>query len=236
MPPYQSAQTPYQPTSIPPQNPPKSRHNGGFNLGTLAVVALVFVALAFAVLAVYYIMQNNKTKTTVDQQVAAAVDAAKAEQKTQDDKANAEAAKKPYRSYTAPAVIGSLSVKFPKTWNVYADENQEAAELDVFMSPEVVRDEGGYTGPYALRIKLEKRIYADAIKSLQSNVDDGKTTAKAAKVSGINGTRFSGQVLRDKKGVLIMLPLRDKTLTIWTEGNDFVSDFENVIKKLKVVP
>ena len=41
----------------------------------------------------------------------------------------------------------------------------------------------------------------------------------------------------DKQGTMIILPVRDKTLKIWTEGNEFVGDLDKIIlANLSFVP
>lgn len=235
MPPYET-QTPH---STPPAQPmvEQSHHSsskGGF--GMVFLVLLIIATLAFAGLSVYYILQYNKEKTTVDAQVAEGANAAKAEQKQADDAAFAEELKQPYRSYTAPATLGQLTVSFPKTWNVYSEEDQEKAVLNVYMNPEVVKAEKGYAGPYALRIKLQRKVYADELATMDDKLKKGKVIAKSVTVSGIAGTRFEGQIDDDQTGSMIFIPLRDKTLTIWTESGDYANDYNTIIERLSVVP
>ena len=64
----------------------------------------------------------------------------------------------------------------------------------------------------------------------------GKVTAKSVTVSGIGGTRFEGQIDDEQTGSMIFIPLRDKTLTIWTESGDYTNDFNTIIERLSVVP
>ncbi|MBI4101018.1 hypothetical protein HY441_00915 [Candidatus Microgenomates bacterium] len=210
---------------------------GEVNLSIVIMVFLVIGMLALGGLAIYYIAQFNREKTTVDEQAAEAAAAARAEQKQADEADFAERAKQPYRSYTAPPIIGSLTINFPKTWNVYAEEGEgTGAELNVFMNPEAVRGEKTYDGAYALRVSLERTLYTEAVKKLQKAIEKGELTAAAVSVSGISGTRYSGKVAEEHTGILVMLPVRDKTLSIWTESNDYVADFNTIIARLSLVP
>jgi len=46
-----------------------------------------------------------------------------------------------------------------------------------------------------------------------------------------------GQIINGKKGSMVMFPLRDKTLKVWTEADQFVGDFNNsVLPNLTFVP
>jgi hypothetical protein len=229
MPPEQPAPSPIVPVTSSPKG---SR----FSLGKITIVLLAIATLAFGGLSIYYINKYSKEKTTVDAQEAEAAAKARAEQKQTDDKDNAEAQKTPYRSYTAPAVVGAIKVDFPKSWNVYAEESQEAALLKLFMNPEVVRSEKNYDGGYAFRLSLERKLYTDSVKSMQKLIEKGEVKAQPITVSGIAGTRFTGKVTPAHNGAMVMIPLRDKTLTTWTESNDFVNDFNTILERISVVP
>jgi hypothetical protein len=53
----------------------------------------------------------------------------------------------------------------------------------------------------------------------------------------VKGVRLEGFLEKDKEGIMVMFPLRDKTLRIWTESKEFSGDFNNiVIKKLSFSP
>lgn len=231
---------PPQPTQpiLPPTNisPPHSGGGSKPSMGTAITLLFVLGTLAFAGLSIYYITQYNKAKTTVDQQRAEAAAEAKTAQKAEDEAAAIEAAKEPYRSYTAPAVIGALSVQFPKNWNVYATEDQDSAILDVYWNPDVVRSAKGFSGGYNLRVKLEKTLYADLVKKQQKAIEKGEVTAQPVTVSGIAGTRFNGKITADHSGALVVIPLRDRSVSIWTENSDVLADFNQVIERLSIVP
>jgi hypothetical protein len=52
---------------------------------------------------------------------------------------------------------------------------------------------------------------------------------KAAKVPDIIGSRLDGAIEDEKNGVMILLPMRDKTLKLWTNSTQFKADFETHI-------
>jgi hypothetical protein len=74
--------------------------------------------------------------------------------------------------------------------------------------------------------------YAQVLKQFDSAVRAGTVRVSpysAPKVQGIVGARLDGEVIQKKKGSMIMLPLRDKTLKVWTEAEHFIPDFNNII-------
>jgi hypothetical protein len=50
-------------------------------------------------------------------------------------------------------------------------------------------------------------------------------------VPKIVGDYVKGQIQSDKQGEMVLLPLRDQTLAIWTESTAFENDFNNIILK-----
>lgn len=179
-------------------------------------------------------------KNNVDPKIEAAV--AKAEKATTDkkDAEFLEQEKKPLRTYTGPAAYGSISISYPKTWSVYADETaRSSSPLDASMNPGAVP--GLQSGSsVALRVQVVSSSYADVAKSLDSQVKSGKVTVVpyvAAKVPSLTGIRVDGAIADKKEGAMIVLPLRDKTLKIWTEASQYVGDFNNIIlPNLTLVP
>jgi hypothetical protein len=43
------------------------------------------------------------------------------------------------------------------------------------------------------------------------------------------GSRIDGEISQKKQGAMIVMPMRDKTLRLWTESRDYVADFDNII-------
>src|SRR3989344_6030028 len=228
LPPVPSAQQPPTPTSQLPLDPTPAqpepsreelkpqRHS---SLPFILAIVATIIAIGLGVLAIYYVLQYNKEKTTVESQKAKAAEVARSEQKTQDETAFAKEEKFPYSTYEVPAVLGAIKVEYPKTWSVFAIQDESAAtQLDVFMSPQVVLAEKNNTEPYAFRMKLEQKLYTESIKKYQSLAQKGQVTAEAVVVSGISGTRFNGQIDTGRTGSIILLPIRDKTLSLWTEA------------------
>ena len=223
------------PPPVAVEPPPKGgRH---FNLPIFLAAVLLVLTIAMGVVAIYYILKYNEQKSTVDQQKTAAAQTAREEQKQADEAAYAERDKLPYRSYEAPAVLGAIKIEFPKIWNVYAVEEEKSdTQLDIFMYPGVVRAEKSSTEAYALRVKLQRKLYQDVVKANQQKVEKGELKASAVTISGATGTRYEGEVVQGRSGSLILLPVRDKTLSIWTESPDYLNDYNQIIEKLAISP
>ncbi len=197
----------------------------GFILTTLLFIG----ASSFAVWAY---MGRQDYKDNVDQKISVAVKEANEELEAKKEAEFIEREKKPLRTYNGPAAYGSLTVKYPKTWSVYADETGSGGTaVSGYMQPKFVP--GIKSGNnYALRFEVVERDYASEVKKLADGVKKGTVRAKPYRSksdpSSI-GMRYEGEIAKDKQGVLILLPLRDKTIRLWTEANQFVGDYNTII-------
>lgn len=228
---------PSRPIDIPPTEKKPLREKRVLNIPAILAVVMLVLAIALGALAIVYINKYNKAQTNVNQQKNEAAEIAKAEQKKIDEKAFAEASKKPFRTYQAPAVLGAIKLEFPKDWNVYAiEEEGSSTQLDIYMYPGVVRAPQSTIEPYAFRLKLEKTLYTKSLERYQKEVEKGRLTAKSVTVSGITGTRLEGEIQKDRTGVIILLPVRDKTLYLWTESNIYLNDFNGIVERISVSP
>lgn len=236
MPPQQSG--PIMPSHMPsqPGKPPKLPRDKA-KLTFVLSWALGFATIVFAVLAVWAFMAKNTAEDTVNQQIEEAVAAARQAQAAEDAAAEKARAESVTRSYTAPPVFGTLTVAFPKPWNIYVEENEGSKQqLNGFIHPDVVQARKNQDINYAFRFVLERELYTKSLDGFERDIDQGKVRANAVTVSGISGTRLTGEIERDRSGTLILLPVRDKTLRLWTYGTDFLSHYNTIVDQIKITP
>lgn len=169
---------------------------------------------------------NNKPK------IAAAVETATTAQKTKLDADFIEKEKQPYKTITGPAEFGSVKLTFPKTWSAYV-QTDATAEYDFYAHPNFVPAKGVN---YALRASVIKRAFFDEVKSYDNQVKKDELRASSVQISGTTGTRLDGFLEKDIEGSMVLFPIRDKTLAVWTESKDFRSDFNTILKNLTFVP
>lgn len=203
----------------------------------IVTLVLFIASLGFGIWA-YAGMQDYKNN--VDEKIAVAVDVAKQQTATEKDNEFIEREKNPLKEYQAPSAAGSLKVKYPKTWSAYIDErNESSRSLNAFFNPNFVPGEDT-DATYALRIEVVNKTFDDVVKSFDSAIDRGDARArpyKAANVDNTVGLRIDGEIDNDQQGTLILLQLRDKTIKIWTEGDQFRDDmFDHVLPNLTFSP
>jgi len=201
-------------------------------LGVTGLLLIVTILLLIGALSFGFWAYTGRQdyKNNVDQKVAYAVAAAQNQQQTKDNQAFAEAEKSPLKTYNGPSSYGSLVVNFPRTWSGYVDDSGSGQALvDGYFYPGVVPQLAGQT-PMALRVQVLNQSYASVVANM--NNQGNKFTAvayslpKVPKVVGIEGT---GSINGTQTGTIVVLPLRDTTLEIWTEGSQFLNDFNTYI-------
>lgn len=206
----------------------------------LAFVVMLLLFLGSIGFGVWAFMGRQDYKNNVEPKIAAAVAAAEKATGEKKDAELAEKEKQPLRVYTGPAAYGSVAISYPKTWSVYADEsNRSSNPLDAYLNPAFVPGLQSDTN-VALRVQVVSTPYADVARGFESQVKNGKVTAvpyAIAKVPSVTGLRLDGEIATKKSGSMVIVPLRDKTLKIWTEASQYVPDFNtNVLPNLTLVP
>lgn len=142
----------------------------------------------------------------------------------------AEREKQPTRTYTSPQSSGSVKLVYPKTWSVYSIENEQKGQVETFMNPQYVRDIND-DSPVALKMTIDNTDYAKEAEAFGPQATEGTVKIKTITVAGTTGLRIDGNVNKEFDGAMVMFPLRDKTLKIWTENNAYINDFNDIVIK-----
>ncbi len=172
-------------------------------------------------------------KDNSDQKSAVASAAAVKQEDAKKDKQFAEDYKKPLKTYDGPDETGSLHVEFPKTWSGYVADSSSSsnATTDGYFAPGVVPSKDDQNSVFALRFALLGQPYADVVKSLPGS-QDGTVSVKAyslPKLPKVVGIQATGKIDNQKDATMVILPLRSQTLEIWTDGSQYLNDFNNYI-------
>ena len=215
-----------------------NRHNsrGGVNLLLIPLILLVLFFLGSAAFGYWAYTGRQDYKLNSDKKVAAAVEIAKQNESIVKDKQHAETDKSPLRDYVGPAPFGGVHVSYPKTWSAYVNDSVGGNQpLDGYFHPSVVPSLTDQSSIFALRIQVINQAYTTVLTSLnQLTASKQPTTAvpfSFSKVPTTVGVRFDGAIVQNKKitGSMILVPLRDKTLKVWTESPTYLADFNTYI-------
>lgn len=238
---------PFQPYPLPPgmapPNPgqmppiPKKHHPWGLIISLVMFILLFLGASGFGIWA---FMGREDYKNNSDKKSAQAVTIAVQQEGTKKDKEFVEREKNPLKTYSGPEAFGSLHVEYPKTWSAYVvDAGRTATPIDGYFHPNFVPNVVGGT-TFALRIQVTSQNYAQEMKQFEAKVKAGKVTVSPftlGKVPGTAGARVQGELTVGQQVTMVLLPLRDKTIKVSTESQQFIDDFDNIIlKNLSFIP
>lgn len=198
----------------------------------ILVVLLFFGAGGFGYWA---FMSRQDYKNNVDQKINAAVAVSDQQVSTAKDQQFAQEEKNPLKTYTGPEAFGTLKVQYPKTWSAYvAEEDSSNTPIDGYFYPDVVPDITNQSTAFALRVQVEQQSYDQILQNYQSNVEAKTVSATPyalPNVPKVVGVLLTGAIQPQKQGSMVVLPLRNQTLEIWTESAAFSDDFNNIILK-----
>jgi len=214
---------------------------GEVNLLVVAVAVLGVFVLIFAGLFINsYITAQNATKDLNAKKAVsfrAGQEAGAEAQKIADAIAAKVAEQNPYRSYVAPAAFGEFTIKFPKSWSSSVAENLNSTnQVDLIATPDFIKILPNNTVNYALRTGLVNGTYATTRLSYDQRVKSKKLKTSAVKVSGIDGTRYEGEYKEGKKGIAVLIPVRDKTIVFTTENTKYQPEFEAMLTQSTIKP
>ena len=211
----------------------KRNQNGG--AASIVVISLLVVILGGAVaFGVWAYGSRQDYKNNVDAKITVAVTKAKQQQTITDNAEFAQANKSPLRAYNGPEAYGSVVAYFPKTWSAYIDDTGNGRALvDAYFAPNVVPSITSQASVFALRIQVINQSYSQVVKAFAGQEQSGTITSAQAyalpKVPKAIGVEITGKLPDNNTGTMVVLPLRSETVEIWTDGTQYIGDFNNFI-------
>lgn len=211
-------------------------YNQNGSVASFAVIfILMLVIVGAAVFGGWAYTNGQDYKNNSDKKATEAVEAAKKVQADELQKTFAEQEKQPAKNYKGSITYGTVSFNYPKSWSGYVDEANSSEPINGYFYPNIVPGVQSKTA-YALRLELVNTDYSSIVKQHDSQVKDGTVKASAyvpPKMVGVSnvqpGTRLDGALNQDTTGSMVVIKVRDKTLEIYTQSNDFLKDFNDII-------
>ncbi len=202
---------------------------GEINPLLLISIVLTVLVLGLGSFAIWAFINYSDQKNNVDQKVSAAIANAKQQQGTDDQAKFAEQEKLPTVQFNGPADLGSVQLRYPKTWSAYVDKDgSNNSNYEAYFSPGVVPPLTGKS-PYSLRITIQSRAYTEVLQSFQDQVKRGDLKSSAVTLQGQTGTRLDGNFSKDISGSMVVFKVRDTTLEVYTQSPSFASDYNNIV-------
>lgn len=214
---------------------------GEVNLLLIVTIVLVIFVLIFVGLFVNSYLKEQRATKELNTQKAAAYrlgqQAGAKTQKATDEAAAKAAAQNPYRSYVAPTAYGEFTIKFPKVWSSSVAENlSSTTQVDLIATPDFIKIQPDNKVNYALRVSLIDSTYASVRQAYDQRVKSKKLKALGVKVSGLDGTRYEGEFKEGKSGIVVLIPVRDKTIVFTTENTKYQAEFEATLAQSTIKP
>lgn len=211
------------------------KHNQYGYINSLLVPLILTVILLIGSIGfgIWAFNSRQAYKYNTDQKINAAVTTAVAAESAKKDAVFAQAEKYPLATYNGPEAYGSIILKYPKTWSGYVNATGNGNGLvDGYFNPGVVPAIGGQSTTFALRLQVAQEPYNQLVQQYDGLQQNGTTTVvpyRLPKVPSVVGIEATGQLLDGKTGTSIILPLRTNSLVVWTEGTQYINDFNNNI-------
>jgi len=202
----------------------KHNQNGAINVLLIPLILASVLVIAAGSFGYWAFGERQNYKDNVDTIVAKAVTVGKAAEGAKKDAAYAEEAKNPLKTYTGAAEYGSVSLQYPKTWSGSDSSNQNQG-LDMYFHPDIIP----VASPYALRVQVLSRPYASVVQQFKSRKNITATAYSLPKVPGVVGLKVDGEFASNVTGSMVILPMRDKTLQIYSESTQYLNDFNSII-------
>lgn len=228
-----------------PQSEPAETYRGSNSHIIVIIVLAVLLAAALGFGGWSYSKMSDY-KNNSDKKAAAAVAAANKQLTAQLQAQFAEQSKSPNKTFKGSANYGSITFKYPKTWSAYVDSTDGSEPINAYFNPGEVPGVQSQSA-YALRVELVNDDYSQVIQQMNSNISAGSLTAKAylpPSLKGVTnvtpGVYYSGQINQQndsQRGYMLVIKVRDKTLEISTQSQEYQADFDGtVLKTLSFAP
>jgi hypothetical protein len=211
------------------------KHNqDGAASGVMISLILTIVLLLGAIGFGFWAFSSRQDyKDNSDAKADAAVRVAVEKESATKDKQFAEEEKNPLKTYNGPEALGSLVIKYPKTWSGYVSANTGSnSSLDAYFNPDVVPAVGNQDSTFALHVQVVSQPYTRTLQTFANQQKAGKLTISAyalPKLPKVVGVRVTGKLSQRHDGTVVVLPLRSQTIEIETDGTQFLSDYDNII-------
>jgi len=211
----------------------KQKEHGGL----VSSIILILLLVSSSIFGIWAFASRQSYKNDVDKKIAEAVIVAKKQAQQEDAEKYAKEEKLPLKDLQGPATYGSLHIKYPKIWSAYITGG---SLINAYFQPDFLPEIGGANSLYALRVTISANQYSQEAAQFSSLATGGQSKVTAysfPQVPNAVGIRVDGQIIGGKQGSMVLMPVRDKTIEIWTESNQYLNDFnESILPNVTFIP
>lgn len=206
-----------------------------FKIGLIiAIVAIVGLVIGLIVL----VVQLTQAEANIDARIADATAVAREAQRQESDLYWADQINRPFAQFNGPADYGTLRFDHPRTWSVHvAKDAARGGDFEAYLNPISVPPIST-SGNYALRVFIINKAYDDVLKTYEQLINRGELVSSFMTIERPEGrptvpvTRLTGMFTRTQKATAIFFKLRDKTVMVRTDGDLYLTYFDEIIKTI----
>lgn len=210
-----------------------SSQRGAINILLIPFILVTLFFFGAAGMGIHAFGQRQHYQNNIDEITQAFVEVSNKALNEQKDKEFAEKAKYPFNTYTSSASTGTAILKYPKNWAAYVEEqNQGSLPVNAYFYPNFVPNVQENKTNFALRMRIIQQTYDSVLQQYTPQIQRGTVKLRPYKpdnVPGVIGSRLDGAVQTQKQGTMVIMPVRDKTVQIWTEAQVYNADYFNII-------
>lgn len=202
----------------------------GAVIETILLILVSIVAVVFIVLYIQKYIEWDAVSTDVDGQITRAIAVAREETATEMEEEFAEREKYEYKKFAGPIDYGSFSFEYPKTWSVYVSKDAaNGGDFEAYFNPGEVQPVST-SSINALRLRIRDTSFDSVAKSYESSIKNGKLELKTQTVGGVLANVYKGEISNNRRGAIMLLKLRDKTVMLQTDAEIFIDDFYRLLE------
>lgn len=198
----------------------------------VVIVVLAIMTIVFGGLAIWSYVNYQNAYNDVEGQKEVAAAQARQEQAEKSLQEFTERDKEPNARFVGPDDYGRLEFNYPKTWSVHeATDISRGGTYEAYLNPGVVPPIGR-DQQFALRVTIESKDYDAVVAGYANLVRKGDLRSGVTTASGNQGTRFDGNFSNNIRGSAVVYKIRDKTVTLRTDAETFMTDFDRIIQTI----
>lgn len=208
---------------------------GAVNGSIFAIIALVLLVVIFGSFGIWAYTNYLDQKSNVDAKVKEATAKAVLENSQELEKRFADEEKQPMRQFVGPSDYGRLTFDYSKTWSAYQATDVSkggGVTYEAYLNPILVSPVSD-TQKFALRITIEQKTYDQTVATYDKQIKSGDLKSSVYSDGNLTGTMLVGNFNKDIYGTAVLIKMRDRTLTMRTDGDVFKDDFLALLKTVK---
>jgi len=210
----------------------RTREQGAVNRSIIAIAGLLLLVVIFGAFSAWAYVNYLDQKKDVDSKISDAAAKARLEQSDKDETDFAVRESKDTKQFTGPSDYGHLTFDYPKKWSAYqATDVSEGggAKYEAYLNPDLVPPISD-TQKFALRVTIEQITYDKAVASYNTLIKRGDLKSSVYNDGKHTGTVLVGNFNKDIIGTAVLIKLRDRTLTLRTDGDTFKDIFAAILQ------